>query len=462
LISLALAGCGAGTAIKQTIVGAPPQFGAATDLNGFIGAVAADEPEAVAIGRQVLEENGTAADAAVAVAFALSVTLPSRGGLGAGGACLAYSPAGSSVNGGVPEAVLFTARPPAHRGGDRPAAVPMLAAGMFALHARYGALPIERIIAPSEQLARLGAPVSAALAADLAVVGGALLADPAAARVFGADGAVLGEGDQITQTDLASSLARIRVEGARDLYQGQLAATLAAVTPRAGGPLTLADLRAAAPALAAPITLEDGKDKVSFLPPPADGGLAAAAAFQRLQIDSTDTGTAQTRALGAASAWRRGGDAAAILASTSTPANALGALPASTSFATLDRAGNAVACAETMGNLFGTGRVAPGTGILLAASPAAVTPPLLAAALAWSESRHAFRAEVAGSGQEAAGLGVAVGMLNALRGKVAMPATVPPPGRINAIACLKYLPGNAGQCTWASDPREHGLAVGGT
>jgi gamma-glutamyltranspeptidase/glutathione hydrolase len=69
---------------------------------------------------------------------------------------------------------------------------------------------------------------------------------------------------------------------------------------------------------------------------------------------------------------------------------------------------------------------------------------------------------VAGSGQEAAGLGVAVGMLNALRGKVAMPATVPPPGRINAIACLKYLPGNAGQCTWASDPREHGLAVGGT
>jgi gamma-glutamyltranspeptidase/glutathione hydrolase len=462
LVSLALAGCGAGTAIKQTIVGAPPQFGAPTDLTGFLGAVVADEPEAVAIGKQMLEENGTAADAAVAVAFALSATLPSRAGLGAGGACIAYSPAANSVNGGAPEAILFTSLAPAHRNGDRPAAVPMMAAGMFALHARYGVLPIEHIIAPAEQLARLGNPVSAAFAADLAVVGGALLADPAAAKVFGSGGSVLEEGDQLTQPDLASSLARIRVAGARDLIDGQLAATLAAESPRAGGPISLADLRGATPALAAPLTLEDGKDKVSFLPPPADGGLAAAAAFQRLQADKTDDDAAQERALGAASAWRKGGEAAAILASTAAQANTLGALPASTSFVTLDRAGNAVACAETMGNLFGTGRVVPGTGILLAASPAAVTPPLLAAAIAWSENRHAFRAAVAGSGQEGAALGVAAGMINALRGKVAMPSTVPSPGRINAIACAKYLPGNPDLCTWATDPREHGLAVSGS
>ena len=68
-----------------------------------------------------------------------------------------------------------------------------------------------------------------------------------------------------------------------------------------------------------------------------------------------------------------------------------------------------------MGNLFGTGRVLPGTGLLLAASPAAVPPPELAAAIVWNEPTHAFRAAVAGSGQAAAATGVAMALDNALR-----------------------------------------------
>jgi gamma-glutamyltranspeptidase/glutathione hydrolase len=43
--------------------------------------------------------------------------------------------------------------------------------------------------------------------------------------------------------------------------------------------------------------------------------------------------------------------------------------PAATSFVVLDRQGSAVACALTMNNLFGNGRVAPGTGIVLAMPP---------------------------------------------------------------------------------------------
>ena len=78
----------------------------------------------------------------------------------------------------------------------------------------------------------------------------------------------------------------------------------------------------------------------------------------------------------------------ALLASASLQEAALPPLPASTSFATLDKDGNAVACALSMDNLFGTGRVLPGLGILLAASPAAVPPPLYSAAIAWNENIH--------------------------------------------------------------------------
>ena len=56
---------------------------------------------------------------------------------------------------------------------------------------------------------------------------------------------------------------------------------------------------------------------------------------------------------------------------------------------------------------------------------------------------------------------LAAAMANALRGRTAMPSPVPEPGRANAIACARYLPGRNGTCTWSTDPRGSGLAVAG-
>src|SRR5689334_21726343 len=77
-LALVLAACGsrspdAGQEVKTT----------------FLGAVAADEPRAALIARDILNQGGSAGDAAVALALALTATLPSRASLGAGGACVA-------------------------------------------------------------------------------------------------------------------------------------------------------------------------------------------------------------------------------------------------------------------------------------------------------------------------------------------------------------------------------------
>ena len=466
-LSISLTACNTINSVQQEFLGGGVSGpgSEAKRISGFIGGVAADEPTAALAGREVLSLGGTAADAAVAIGFSLAVTYPSRASLGSGGACLAYSPARTGAGEGVPEAIVFTSVPGRSvlARTDRPAAVPMLPRGLFALHARYGRRPFETLIAPAEQLARFGTPASRAFVHDLQLVSGPLLADPNARAVFAPNGAVLTEGATMVQPELGATLAQLRVAGVGDLYQGALAAKFQTASATAGGGVSASDLRAALPKTVSPLFIASGRDRVAFLPPPADGGLAAAAAYEVLLSKPTDLADANARALAVAARYRAGGvDPASLLGpNAATPSAApLPALPASTTFATLDRDGNAVVCALTMNNLFGTGRIAPGTGIVMAASPASVPPPLLAAAIAWNPNLRAFHAEVGGSGQEAAPLATAAGLSNALRSSVAIPVPVPDPGRENAISCSRYLPDSEGSCTWATDSRGSGLAAG--
>jgi gamma-glutamyltranspeptidase/glutathione hydrolase len=463
-VLLAAASLSACSGVTNLFTGPSPAIPGVEHLSGFIGGVVADEPRAALVAREVLATGGNAADAATALGFALSVTYPSRASLGAGGACLAFNPLHDGPGNGVPEAILFMPRAAAAvaPGADRPAAVPMLARGLFALHDRYGRQPFEPLVLPAQSLAQGGVVMSRAFATDLALVAGPLLADPTARAIFaGPGGRPLGEGDRLLQPALGATLGQLRNSGVGDMYQGVLAHQLADATARAGGAIGLADLRAALPLTAPAILQTDGRDRVAFLPPPADGGLAAAAAFGVLQTRPGDVAAAGARALAVAARWRsRGGDPAAVLAAGNLPAASLPALPASTGFATLDRDGNAVACVVTMNNLFGTGRVAPGTGIVLAASPADVPAPLLAASIAYNPNRVGFRAAVTGTGQDGAALAAAVAMLNTLRSLAPMPAPVPEPGRADVIACPGYLPDNDATCRWAVDPRGAGLAIG--
>lgn len=435
---------------------------------GFIGVAVADEPRAALAGRYVLANGGNAADAAAAMGFTLAVTLPSRAGLGGGGACIVYDPNVNGPGGGQPEAILFASQAPAKPGAaDRPAGTPMVARGLFLLEARYGNKPIEQLIIPAEEMARFGIPMPRALARDLAVVAGPLSADPAARALFFRSGQPLAEGDKLVQTELAGTMSQLRLAGVGDLYQGLLARRLEEAMPSVGGGLTVEDMRASLPRVSPTITLPGQRlglrgDTVSVLPPPFDGGLATAGAIQVLARTPDDFGGAMARASGLVAAARAGAantpaDLTRLLESP-TPPGSPGTLPASTTFLALDRGGGAVLCAESMNNLFGTGRIAPGMGVLMSASPARAPQPELGLALVWNDNKHAFAAMAGGSGQEAAGVAAAYGVLSALAGQ--MPATPPDPGRANAVACPGYLPDNFRSCIWSVDPRSAGLAAG--
>jgi gamma-glutamyltranspeptidase/glutathione hydrolase len=459
--AMSLSGCSFFGGVSDAILpSATPAPGQAGNVQGFLGGVVADEPRAALAGRNVLSAGGSAADAATAMGLMLSVTLPSRAGLGAGGACLVYAAASNTPNGGTPEALMFPTQPPSHPGAaDRPASPPMFARALFALQARYGRRPFESLISPAEEAARFGINVSRALVNDIAVVARPLAVDPAARAVFFIGNQPLAEGNSFIQPDLAATLSTLRVTGVGDLYQGQLARRLIDAMPSAGGGLSAEDLRTAlpryVPALTGPGT---NGDRIAFPPLPLDGGLATVGALQVLGKTPTDYDAANARALGLATLARRGGTDVSGMLAAPQPASAIGPLPASTTFAALDKDGNAVVCAVSMGNLFGTGRIARGTGILLAASPSRKPQPLLSMALSWNPEKRAFHGLAGGSGQQGAPLAAAAGLFDGFTGQ--MPARPPEPGRANVIACPGYLPGNSGSCAWSTDPRGSGLAVG--
>jgi gamma-glutamyltranspeptidase/glutathione hydrolase len=372
-----------------------PGMVAPRDEQGFIGGVAADEPLAALIARDILAAGGTAADAAVALFFALTVTYPSTASVAGGGACLVYRPVRKADEVEVLEFPARASRAAREQGVDRPTAVPAAVPGMAALHARYGALRWERLLAPAEGLARFGFQASRAFARDLALAAEPLFVDDAARRLYAsADGAPVGEGSRITPLELSGVLAQLRTKGAGELYVGGLAQRVVDAAVEAGGALSLDELREVRPEWRPAVGLDYENHRLYTAPAPSLGGLTALQQFAMLAEDERykDAGAEERPHLlaeASARAWaarlgaagealepaalerlmagydpaRHQGPAAGL------PARWPGENPAGSGFALVDRAGMAVSCVVTLNNLFGTGRLARGLGSFLAAAP---------------------------------------------------------------------------------------------
>ena len=289
-----------------------------TQSDGYESFVVAGEPQAALIAREILLSGGNAVDAAAALGFSLAVTLPSSAGLGGGGVCMHYDAAKDKV-----EVLEFL-------NSRAPLARPRLARGLFSLHAKYGYLQWPQVVAPAENLARFGIPMSRALAHDLENYGSRLIADRATIEIFmTSQKEFLRVGEILKQPLLASTLSNVRSRfsnGLRvDLYEDAVATTIAKA-------------------------LSVNENKVSQSPPPGWSSVDAQSAKNMLLFLYSSE-----EVLGSGNGVTSG---AFHLSDESS--NGI------TEFIVADAQGKTVTCALTMGRPFGLG-VMPGTlGFLLA------------------------------------------------------------------------------------------------
>ena len=264
---------------------------AAHPLRAKHAMVVAQEPLAADIGVNVLRDGGNAVDAAVAVGFALAVTLPSAGNIGGGGFLLARFAGGDTTF------IDFRERAPqkAHRNlylddsgrlttdsvtGWRAAGVPGTVRGLEHAHRKFGRKPWAQLLAPAIELAKNGFPVSWALAESLKGAG-RMANFPESKRIFLKNGAYFEPGETIVQPELARTLERIARNGSSEFYEGDTARTLVAQMSANGGLFTLEDLKAYKVESRVPLVGAYRGHQIVTAPPPSSGGIGL---FQMLGV----------------------------------------------------------------------------------------------------------------------------------------------------------------------------------
>jgi len=289
------------------------------------GMVASESALASRIGVDIMRQGGNAIDAAVAVGFALAVTLPNAGNLGGGGFMLIHdAKTGRDVALDFREVAPESARRDMYLDGagnlrsgaslytHRAVGVPGTVAGLLKALDEHGSLPRAKVIAPAIDLARKGFPVGQTLADMLATEADMLGQWPATRRIFFKDviaactpkpctgdkqSIPLAAGDILRQTDLAASLEAIARDGAKAFYEGDIATKLAAEMQRHGGGITAADLKRYKAINREPVVGAYRGNRIVAMPPPSSGGVHIVQMLnilERYPLGDYGLGSAQT------------------------------------------------------------------------------------------------------------------------------------------------------------------------
>lgn len=250
------------------------------------GMVVSQEQRATQVGVDILARGGNAVDAAVAVGFALAVTLPRAGNIGGGGFMLIYDQEKKEV-----AALDYREKAPrkAHRDmflnddlsvdnkkarfSLLSAGVPGTVAGLVEAHNKYGKLPFADLVKPAIKLAEQN-QITFAMAQSFNARQKYLSRDPGSKAIFTKnDGSRWRMGDIFKQTQLAKTLTRIAKTSGKDFYVGETAKLLEEFFQANGGLIDKQDLANYSPVWRKPVSTTYGDYQVYSMPPPSSGGI---------------------------------------------------------------------------------------------------------------------------------------------------------------------------------------------
>ncbi len=372
-------------------------------------AVASAHPLATEAGLEVLAAGGNAFDAAVAISAAIAVVEPTGSGIGGGGFWLLHRNSddfetfidGRETAPGKASASMYLdaagqAVAERSRDGAMAAAIPGEPAALEYLAKQYGRLPLARSLAPAIRYAREGFACDDKLARAFAQNWKRL--SPAAIATFTVAGGPPPAGTLLRQTELATTIERIAAQGADGFYRGDTARLLVAGVKRDGGLWTEDDLLRYEVIERKPMTLYFRDTRIVTAPPPSAGGITLGEVLQQLEVLGAPLRGMAAKHLLIESMRRAYRDRAAYLgdpdfvqvqttellsrnhalalaASVSrdraTPSASLPPAPPypegthTTHFSVLDADGNRVAATLSINLPFGSGYMAPGTGVFL-------------------------------------------------------------------------------------------------
>ncbi|AIT08904.1 gamma-glutamyltranspeptidase [Candidatus Francisella endociliophora] len=251
------------------------------------GMVSSQEALASQVGVQILKEGGNAIDAAVAVGFALAVTLPRAGNLGGGGFMIIHL---NKEDKNI--AINYREKAPAKASKDMflndkgdvdynkvsgsysASGVPGTVAGLIDAQQKYGKLKLAQVIQPAIKLAEDGIPVSYDLHQSLETAKPWLEKSPEAMKTFyKKDGSVYQVGEILKQPELANSLKLIAKDGKKAFYEGEIAHKIADAMAKNNGLITLEDLKNYDVQEMKPLKGEYRGYTIYSMPPPSSGGL---------------------------------------------------------------------------------------------------------------------------------------------------------------------------------------------
>jgi gamma-glutamyltranspeptidase/glutathione hydrolase len=199
---------------------------------------------------EVLKRGGNAMDAAITAAGVLAVVRPHMNGLGGdafmlvhdtrSGRNYALNGSGRSGSRATPQAITAADLRAVPSTGIKSVSVPGAVAAWQDMLQRFGTITLKQALEPAIYYAENGFTVSTVLAEDIAAA--ARSTDAALKAVLSNNGSALRPGDVLKQPDLARSLRAIAENGAAEIYTGALGQKVGAWIESEGGFVTAADM----------------------------------------------------------------------------------------------------------------------------------------------------------------------------------------------------------------------------